>query len=100
MVGAPGAALLSAHHVRIIQPLFSNRDLQVRGYPSDLTRDLLRDLAERLRNSERAAGKFDTRQGLHRILATFKRQQEIAAGGEGFDRHERRGDHGRFRIPR
>src|SRR5437016_13697742 len=33
-------------------------------------------------------------------MVTFKRQQKIAAGGEGFDRHERRGDHGRFRIPR
>src|SRR5262249_20364035 len=36
----------------------------------------------------------------HRTLATFKRQQEIAAGSEGFDRHERRGDHSWFRIPR
>ena len=85
MVGALGAALSSAHHFRIIQPVFSDRDVQVRGYPNDCTRDFPRDLAYQLRNSERAAGKFDTRQGLYRILVTFKRQQKIAAGSEGFD---------------
>ena len=45
LVGALGAVFFSAHHVGIIQPVFSDRDIQVRGYPNDFTRDLPRDLA-------------------------------------------------------
>jgi hypothetical protein len=51
-------------HVRIIQSVSSDREVQVRDYSSDFARDLRRELAWRMRHSK-ATGKRNTRSRFH-----------------------------------